>query len=396
MHTRYLKWLLLFCCLSIVPAVLLNVLLITHASDHRQQAIQASTWQQRTHGITLSPTGGNNGLFKHLRLIDRIPEINTVIFGASTVMAIDSTMLPAEWRLYNLSQSGNPLLASLGEAEYMVSHAPQITYYVIALDWALGFLYQPGEPAPADLSPAAINQALQTPPENIPLLALLRDALSYPRMERLGKILKFVLRSAHPAQTFREYFLQDSSDDYVCPDGSPGKDYDTYNRGSCNGFRYDGSATFSDYSRVNNAKQLVMGATASSSKYAHSLLETKGVVNQALLDHLARLNAALKSRGGQLVVFLPPLLPNMEKAFLSHPQYAPYLLTTKNMLNRWALQEQITLFDFGQSEHYGCEGHEFLDEHHATQTCYWKIFPAFWQNARKPDGTPLLRPGNTH
>ncbi|HYR05893.1 MAG TPA: hypothetical protein VEP71_04350, partial [Gallionella sp.] len=100
MHARYLKWLLVFCCLSLVPAVLLNILLITHTGNIQRRSNDASAWQQRTHGITFTPTSGNNGLFKSLRLNDRLPEIDTVVFGSSTVMPIDSSMLPANWHLY--------------------------------------------------------------------------------------------------------------------------------------------------------------------------------------------------------------------------------------------------------------------------------------------------------
>ena len=396
MHARYLKWLLAFYCLSLVPAALLNILLIAHTSNVQQRSVEASAWQRRTHGITFTPTSGNNGLFKSLRLNDRLAEIDTVVFGSSTVMPIDSGMLPINWHLYNFSQSGHPLIASIGEAEYLAEHAPHIRHYLIALDWALGFPYEAGTPIPADLSAAAIREASQTPDTAIAPLALLRDALSYPRMEQLGKILKEALKSSRPGKTFREYFLQQSSDEYVCADSTPGRDFDIVDRGTCNGFRHDGSATFSSYSRVTNAGQLLMAETASNSKYVHNLLKTSGRLNPLLLDRLASLNAKLKGRGGDLILLMPPLLPGFEQALLHHPQYRAYLLTTKDAFAEWAQRERIALFDSGQSEQYGCTSGEFLDIHHATASCYRKVFTAFWQNDRGPDGMLSLQPGLTH
>lgn len=394
MHARYLKWLLLFFCLSLLPAELLNIMLIIHTSNVQKRSIEASEWQHRTHGITFTPTSGSNGLFKSLRLNDRRREIDTVIFGSSTAMTIDSGMLPACWRLYNFAQSGHPLAASIGEAEYLLHNDLQIKHFLITLDWSLGFPYDAGEPVAADLSAVALRKESQTVDVSPAFMVLLREALSYPRMEQLGKILKEIFKSPQPGKTFREYFLQQSSDDYVCPDGVPGKDFDIYDRGTCNGFRHDGSATFSSYLRVNNARQLLMAETATNSKYVQNLLKTKGRLNSGFLEHLVALHVKLQERGGELILLLPPLLPGFEQAFLHHPQYSKLLQTTKDTLGEWAQREQITLFDAGQSERYGCSSEEFLDVHHATSSCYQKIFASFWQNVRLPDGS--LRPGIIH
>ena len=393
MHKGYLKWLLLFCCLSLVPAASLNMLLITHSSNVQQRSMTASDWQHRTHGITYTPTSGDTWLFKSMRLNDRLPEIDTVVFGSSTAMTIDSGMLPADWHLYNFTQSGHPLVASLGEAEYLAEHAPAIKHYLIMLDWALGFPYEAALPAASDLSPAAITAAAKTPTVPIDTLALLRDTLSYPRMEQLAKIIKDISKSSRPVHTFGEYFLQQGSDDYALLDGIPCKDFDIYERGNCNGFRHDGSATFSGYTRVNNAKQLLMAETASNSKYLHNLRLTNGKPNQALLARLAKLHTKLIKQGSDLLLIMPPLMPGFEQIFMHHPLYSTYLQTTKNSFAEWAHQEQIILLDSGQSERYGCTSDEFLDIHHATAHCYQKVFSAFWQNA---EGKMLLATTHTH
>lgn len=392
MHKRYLLWLGLFCCITMLPAIALNWVLLKNEGDVQAMSFAASGWQQQTHGITFTPTLGNNGFFKTLRLNDRLPEIDTVIFGASTAMTIDSSMLPQSWRLYNFTQSGSPLRASIAQAEYLTDHAPQIKQYIIMLDWAIDFIYEPEAIVATDLSRP--DRTLSQPPAHSPL-AMLQEAVSYPRMAKLWQVLNSVAHAPHPQTAFREYFLQIGSDEYVCPDGkSRGKDFGVYNRGACNGFRFDGSATFSDYTRVENGNRTIVGALASSSMYAHALQHTQGVPDPVLFDRLATLNAKITAQGGKLILLMPPLIPGLERAFMDHPQYAGYLKRTKQELNLWAAKQHIFMADFSQSEKFGCTSDEFLDAHHATKTCYQKVFAAFWQNAKYPDGTPLLRETN--
>lgn len=390
MHKRYLLWMLLLCALTLLPAITLNLVLLKNEGDIKAMSFAASDWQQRTHGITFTPTLGNNGFFKTLRLNDRLPEIDTVIFGASTAMTIDNDMLPKGWQLYNFTQSGSPVRNSIAQAEYLLAHAPQIKHYIIMMDWSIDYIYEPEAPSEVDLSRPDRTLSLQQ--EKTPSWGtLLLEASSYPRMSKLWQILRSVARAPDPSRAFREYFLQLSSDEYRCPDGkSLGKDFGVYNRGACNGFRYDGSATFSDYTRVDTAPALLVGATSSSSMYAHALQHTHGTPNQLLLDRLANIHTALQARGGKLILISPPLLPGMESAFLHHPGLAPYLLTTQRILKEWATANHLSWFDFSRSEQFGCETNEFLDPHHATQSCYQKIFTPFWQTARNPDGSPLL------
>lgn len=386
MHKRYLIWLGLFFSITMLPAIALNWILLKNEGNVEAMSFSASDWQQKTRGITFTPTLGNNGFFKTLRLNDRLPEINTVIYGASTAMTIDSSMLPQAWRLYNFTQSGSPLRASIAQAEYLTEHAPQIKQHIIMLDWAIDFIYQPGEIPPVDLTPADRNAASKYPAHSP--LETLKEAISYPRMNKLWQVLNSVAHATHPQAAFREYFLQIGSDEYLCPDGkSPGKDFGVYNRGNCNGFRFDGSATFSDYTRVENASRTIVGALASSSMYARALQHTQGVPDHVLFERLAALNVKLAAQGGQLILLVPPLIPGMDKAFLDHPQYSGYLARTKRELDSWAKQHQITFADFSQSENFGCTWDEFLDAHHAVKSCYQKIFADFWQNDKA--GAPL-------
>ena len=383
MHKRYLLWLCLLCCTTLLPAIALNWVLLKNEGNVQVISFAASDWQEKTHGITYSPTLGNNGFFKTLRLNDRLPEINTVVLGASTAFTIDNDMLPKGWKLYNFSQSGSPLSASIAQAEYLAEHAPQIKHYVIMLDWALDFIYEPRPITPVDLSRVDRMQALAHPAEHS-TLEILQEAISYPRMDKLRQILGSVAHSPHPQTAFREYFLQIGSDEYTCPDGkSLGMDVGVYNRSTCNGFRYDGSATFSDYAGVENEGSMIVDALASSSMYSRALQHTKGVPDPILLEHLAALSSKIVTQGGTLILVMPPLIPGMEQAFLEHPQLSGYLKRTKQELNIWSTQHQVTLTDFGQSEEFGCTADEFIDVHHAKKECYQKAFSDFWQNTKK-------------
>lgn len=380
MHKRYLLWLLFFCCVTLLPAIALNWVLLRNEGDIKAMSFAASDWQQRTSGITFTPTLGSNGLFKTLRLNDRLHETDTVIFGSSTGMPIDGTMMPPGWRLYNFTQSGSPLSASIAQAEYLANHAPQIKHYIIALDWALDFVYQPAVIAPVDLSPPKRDQAAPKS-ERPALLETLKEAASYPRMAKLWRVLRNVAKSPQPRKSFREYFLQLGSDEYLCPDGqSKGMDFGIHNRGSCNGFRYDGSATYSDYNRIDDANRLIISALTSSSKYAKALQHTRGAIDPGLFRRLAALNRTIAAKGGTLILYMPPLMPGLEAAFLKHPQFSAYLLRTKQELDAWAADNGGIVLDFGQSEKFGCTSAEFLDEHHADPACYRKIFRDFWQN----------------
>ncbi len=381
MHKRYLLWLLFFGAITLLPAIALNWMLLRNEGDVTAISFAASDWQQQTQGVTFTPTMGNNFLFKTLRLNDRLPEIDTVIFGSSTGMPIASTMLPPDWRLYNFTLSGSPLSASIAQAEYLVQHAPKVKHYIIALDWSLGFVYEPaGTIAPADLS-APQRGASNPQAKSRSFLDTLKEAASYPRMEKLWKILREVAKSPHPRETFHEYFLQLGSNEYTCPDGqSKGKDFGIYNRGTCNGFRYDGSATYSDYNRIDNANRLIIGALAYGSKYARALQRTQGAIDPGLFRNLASLNRSIKANGGQLIVYMPPLMPGLEAAIMKHPQFSDYLARTKQELKSWAARNDGIVLDFGQSEKFGCTASEFLDEHHADPACYDKVFRIFWQN----------------
>jgi len=384
----------MFACFAatLLPIFALNLQLGSLTLGNTDSVRQASAWQQATHGVTYAPTLSDTGLFKTLRLHDRLPQINSVVFGSSTALGVSAAAFPPPMQAYNFAQTGHGLMSAISEAEWLTAHTDNVKYLVIPLDWSLGFIYAEGEPVPTDLAATTAQQQAATHANAIPLLDRLRDALSYPRVASLFDILRQVLRAQDSRAAFRQYFLQAVGDDYRCADGTWAKDFDTIYRGTCTGFRFDGSATFANLEPVKDARPMILSATVSSSKYTLNLMGKQGEPNPAMLRHLAALARQAESKGGKLLLFMPPLLPGMEAAFLQHPQLSATLAHSKDVLRAWATRENMVIFDAGQSEHFGCNAAEFVDEHHALPACYAKVFAAFWNKYARADGSNITWP----
>ena len=379
-HKRYV-WLMVCCFFcSIVPILTLNLFLVNGSLESRPNTIMASRWQAETHGVVSPPSVLENAFFKQLRLNDRLPDINTIVFGSSTSYSIAQEMFPPEMRLYNFSKNGGSLSNAIGEAEYLLDHYPNIKWLVIPLDWSIGFIYAEGSPPSVDLA-ASDNPPVEA--SKATWLQKIQDSLSYPRIAGLFQLLKSIYAAEQKYSAFRQIFLQPSSDEYVCRDGAIAKDFDIQHRNTCTGFRFDGSWTYASLDRVGNNRAFIMAALASNSKYTITLQKSKGVPNPVFLRRLAAIAHRAGERGGGAIFIAPPLLAGMEKEFMQHPQLGAYLQKTKQDLARWAEQEQLTLLDAGQSERFGCKTEEFTDQHHATAACYNKIFTGFWQNVGK-------------
>ena len=386
-HKKYLRILIASFCITLLPILALNLILINNSLQGHDNTRLASQWQHKTHGIVSAPSVLENGYFKLLRLQDRIQGINTVVFGASTSYAIEQNMFPESMRIYNFSKNGVGLNTMIAESEYLLKHNPDVKWFVIPLDWSIGFIYQNDALSVLDLS----SDISQNEPQQPPLLQKIRDSLSYPRIEGLFRLLKTFFIAEQKIAAFRQIFLQPSSDSYRCADGIIAKDFDIQSRGNCRGFRDDGSWTFSGMDRVSNAHQTIMLATAFNSQYTKNLIKFKGIPNNLYLEHLADLTHRAEKRGGGAIFLMPPLLTGMEVQFTRDPRWQDYLAATKESLYKWAKRENVVLVDAGQSEKFDCHADDFTDAHHATQNCYRKVFSTFWQNASKPDGTPLLR-----
>ena len=379
MSARTYVWLVLALCAGfLAPVIALNLLLASNNLRVDKNRL-ASDWQQATRGVTYAPPISQNRPFKTLRLNDRIDGINTIVFGSSTTMGIGESIFPPPLKSYNFAQSGNSLLAMIGEAEYVVEHwGGKTRLLVIPLDWALGFVYERGEPERADLSPEAVLRVAAAGHPSF--AAQLADALSLPRLKILSKIMRDVLKGPNAGAAFRQVFFEVAGPEYRCSDGTPARDFDVVYRGMCNGFRYDGSATFADQKRLGAGRDLAAFATAVSggSQYAAALRRGKGEPNPALLDRLAGLARRAEARGGRVVLLLPPLMPGMEDSLGKSEHSRTWLRATKDAIEKWAGHEQIQLLDAGRSERYGCVAAEFIDPHHALPECYARVIARFF------------------
>lgn len=379
-HKHYFYALILIPGVAILLILAMNMQLEKNDLGGGEKAFLASDWQQKTHGVTYPPPLSSTRLFKTLRLNDRLPGIDTVVFGSSTAMGIRDFMFPG-MKAYNFAQTGNPLLSVIGEVNFIQEHDGNIVNFVIPLDWSLDFIYMKGRPVPADLAEPRLEMQQNRPP----IEARVKDALSEPRIRNLAFVLGGILKAKEKWAAAKQVFFDASSEDYRCPDGVLARDYDTMYRGTCTGFRYDGSATFANLERVSKRElpSLILSATIPSSKYSEALKDSKGEPNPIILDALMKI---VQHARGRVILFMPPLIPGMERRFLSLPGYSEDLRHTKAVLDDWARRENVVIIDAGESEKYGCTADEFVDQHHALYTCYAKIFAKFWKEGADRKG----------
>ena len=391
-HVRFVWIFVVVAAAVLLPVLTLNYALGVRSLGGGDAVIHASEWQQVTRGVTYAPPLSSNRPFKEARIFGRLSEINTVVFGSSTTMGITQSMFPDGMKVYNYAQTGNSLLAVIAEAEFLQRRHPAVLkWFVIPLDWALGFIYQSGAPGRYELVPPTAGAAGAR--AAIPIAQQLQDALSLPRVKNLFGIMKNIVRAPSPLAAFRQMLLQEASDEYRCADGTPAKDFDTIFRGTCTGFRYDGSATFANLEPVpaRRATSLIASALVPSSKYAVDLIRAGGEPNRSVLGRIGDLAFGMRPRGGDVILLLPPLLPGLERALLNAPHTATPLRHTKEVLDKWARAHNVVIVDAGQSERFGCTVTEFVDEHHALPACYARVFTRFWNDRHVPTRPGLWR-----
>ena len=377
----------------LVAVVAMNLALGARSLGSAEATREASAWQQATKGVTYAPPISLTLPFKALRLVDRLPEINAVVVGSSALMGITESMFPTSWRIYNLTFAGNATSAAAAQADYVArSLAPGVRYMLVGLDWSVGNLYAPGGVGAADLSRDAYQRAYTE--NSVPLLKRIEDALSWPRVATLGTVLASALKSGAPIEDLHRALFEAGGREYRCADNALARDFDLVNRGLCRGYRYDGSWTFANDSRLTPAQAATLSAaaTTTSSKYTKLLCSTDGAPNPAYLESLAATARQFKSKGGSMVLLLPPLVPGMEAALLSNARWKRCLEKTKSALRAWAQRETLTVIDAGASEKWGCISQEFADEHHAYPDCNARVLARFFKDWEAGKVVPGLYP----
>lgn len=377
---KYL-WVLLGTATVLLGLILgLNLLLGERALGGPETTRQASEWQQQSKGVTYAPPITRTRPFKSLRLADRLADINAIVLGSSTNMAITAAMFPPPLQAYNFTSTANPTSNLVAEAEYLLAHhGDRLRFMLVGLDWSIGMVYH-ATPVPVlDLSPQAALSAESHPP--VALHRKIADALSYPKVLSLLQALRAVWRAEDRPDAFRRTFFDIASAPYRCEDGDTARDFDVVNRGICRGFRYDGSWTYGGDRRLTAARAAVLAqaAAAPSSKFSKYLCETGGEPNA---EYLARFGKAAKNfagKGGRMVFLMPPIIPGMEVAMGGHEPNRICLERTKSAIGDWARQYGVTVIDAGRSERYGCEAADFSDEHHAYPQCLGRALASYFR-----------------
>ena len=365
--------------LALGAVLTLNLLLGARALGSAEATLQASRWQQHTRGVTYAPPISAARPFKALRLADRVSEINAAVLGSSALMGITEKLLP--WKTYNLTSTGNGTSAIAAEAAYLErTHGQQINTLLIGLDWSVGMIYAPGLVGEIDLRPDAYTRAYNT--GAVAWHKRIEDALSWPRVATLGQLIRAAFKSGAPLDNLRHALLDTGGAPYTCADGSIARDFDVINNSLCRGYRYDGSWTFANDSRLSPAQAatLAVAAAAPSSKYTRALCSDRGQPNMQVLNHLGATALRYAARGGRVWFLLPPLSPGLEAAIASVPRWKACLDETKAALDQWARQYQATVIDAGASERFGCTSAEFADEHHAYPECNAKVLSRFFRD----------------
>ena len=378
---RYLAVLLGLCGVLLGLVLGLNLALGERALGSAEAVQLASAWQEATKGITYSPPVTHTRPFKAHRLADRLAEVNTVVLGASSLMGVTQAMFPPPMRIYNFSLTANSTSAIVGEAEYIERHhASRVRNLVIGLDWAISMIYHTAPVADIDLAPTATLAGYGA--GSIPLHRKLTDALASPKVITLFKALRAVVASGHPLASFRQTFFDIASDEYRCADGVPARDFDVHGRGTCLGFRHDGSWTFAGERHLSQSRAdtLARAAAAPSSKFSKYLCETAGEPNPVYLQRLGALAQRYSASGGHVVFVMPPLVPGMERAMIREEASKRCLARTKSALAAWAGRYGVTVIDAGESERFGCLPGEFLDENHAWPECHARIMRRYWDD----------------
>ncbi len=364
----YNGWIIAGTLALLAPLIALNLMLLANDTRHDKNRL-ASAWQQQSGGVTYPPPISNNQAFKILRLADRLPETDAVVFGSSTMLTISAEVFPPGWRPYNFAQTGNPLLNVIGEARALLD-APQsgVRLLVVPLDWALGFVYAGGAAPQIDLAAANVPA-----PRPIPWDSALREAMSLPRLQTLVTALSDIARAKDRSATAHRLFFEAADEPYRCADGTLARDFDPLFRGKCVGFRADGSATFADQKRVSetSASAVLAQAASASSQYARAL---KALPADSVLEQLSQFQREARSKNVRILFLLPPLLPQLDARLAASEHSGEKLRSTKAALTQWAAREDAVLVDAGPSERFGCAATEFIDAHHALPACYRKIF----------------------
>jgi hypothetical protein len=368
-----------------VAALLVWINAVTSGKMNERSLIKrAVEWQKKSKGVAVVPVALEEN-FKFSLPDDLSRMIEVAVFGSSTVMSVLYDRF--DTRMYNFSVSSNGLHASIGQAQYLVNLYPNIKFIFIGFDWALRYPFTPAEPA----SPASLHRSAEK--WYSAYVSGLRRSLS-------------TTQGLFTASQFQTSLVNDAGLSFVgqlfgrdvvetrCLTGER-MAYFGASWPGCGGYYPDGSAHFETFLQPldpKGASDVLQWALGNSSKYRSALRLTSGEPSRNYLDHLARLSASLKARGGQLVLVLPPLIPGLEIGIAAGTD-GPALRKMKSALSSWAQANEVVIIDGGRSEDAGCDVSEFVDAHHTLASCFKKVFASAQSRMGR---MPIQRTASAH
>lgn len=348
---------------GVILSLIIFVILYERIDKENKDIIisDAIKWQFKNKSIISLPAEISNDYKKTMtKYSAETYKTNTLILGSSTAMGIRNLFFPETHVFFNSAKSSNPLSRTISETVFYIHTYDEIKHIFISIDWGLGFPYRA---TPVGQFEMPIEQV------NInSLFAKIKDAISLQRIKIVFSNLK-------------NDIFNKSNSIYTCPkEDAQGMDiFNATHPRICDGFRYDGSATFSHFSSLNKSKWEKLLKNSKSLRYRKSLKLTKGVVNTAYLEQLNKINLKLKQRNGGLVLLIPPMMPNLVSN-IEKSSVAPYLETTINDIELFAKKNDIKLINASKSEDYGCSHEDFFDQHHAFYSCYEKVFKEYFKS----------------
>ncbi|MBU0633069.1 hypothetical protein KKA17_10545 [bacterium] len=322
------------------------VIIMTYQSTGEANYKKAADWQYSNKGV-IGLTTKVSSVYKSYDEEYRLKkgDIDILILGSSTLMGVTSEMFTG-YAVYNGAKNANSLLNTISEGNYFIDKYHSIKYIVIGFDWILGKPY---------LAYKKKKYELIFKEDKIELWRKIKDAVSYQR-------IKVVISN-----------LMSMKKVYRCPkEDNIGTDefFGADIPGICNGFRYDGSATFAGKTPLTQSKyeNCLFNRIF---KYT-SVRRTHGVIDNRYLNDLKQLDAILKTRGGKLIIYIPPLIPKAARV-IEKSKSGQYLKKTMDTLNDFSSENNIILIDAAKSEDFGCVYSDFMDIYHAFPSCQKKI-----------------------
>lgn len=367
---QYYRYTVLLLCISLlmISAIIIFNINYTFSIESRSKNILAGaiSWQARSRGVIATQVRQSSRLKNaQTKFAIDTRNVDTLILGSSTVMGIRDYMFPSDRVVFNGAKNSNHLWRTISEAKYYIKRSNNLKWILIGFDWELGYPYQ--KSSIINFKPDnGCNEDNSENTEDPNLWRKIKDAASTQRV----KIVLSNLKSD----------LLNPDDSYKCPkENNLGKDiFNPPFPRTCYGFRYDGSATFSNYNGLKEGSWHAL--LKKLNKYTYWFKFYKGVLNEKYLAELVKIDQTLKSRGGRLIILIPPMMPQAVST-LEEGDVGIYMKKTLERLSIFTGKNSLAVFNASRSEQFGCDFGEFLDPHHAFDTCYSKIFRAM---------TPLL------